>query len=115
MATMTAPIADTKRIPVKDFRLPLSNTNLSYFVGLDAIDSMPQMFLSGDRNITGGTKLANGILELTTNHVIGWGMDMHRNQGNVALADGSVQGFGNSHLRMALANTGLVTNRLAMP
>ena len=59
--------------------------------------------------------LPNRILLLTTNDAVRWSQGMHKNQGNVAMADGSVQGFGNSHLRMALANTGMVTNRLAMP
>ena len=105
---------DSRR-PVKSFGPGFSNTNISYFVGVITNDSFPQMFLSGDRNITGGTKLANGILELTTNHVIGWGTDLHREQGNLAMADGSVQGFSTAKLREANANTGVVTNRLAMP
>jgi hypothetical protein len=36
-------------------------------------------------------------------------------QGNVGLADGSVQGFSSTALRRALENTGVETNRLAMP
>jgi len=105
---------DSRR-SAKDFRTGFSNTNVSYFVGLVTNDDNPQMFLSGDRNVTGGTRLANGIIELTTNHVIGWGTDMHNGQGNVALADGSVQGFSSQRLREALSNTGVATNRLAMP
>jgi len=40
---------------------------------------------------------------------------MHKNQGNVALADGSVQAFSSSRLQEVLSNTGVATNRLAMP
>ena len=44
-----------------------SNSNLSYFVGINAIETDPQSILSGDRNLTNGTPLKNGILELIPN------------------------------------------------
>jgi prepilin-type processing-associated H-X9-DG protein len=100
------------------------NTNLSYFVGLDAKDTSPSMFLSGDDNFLiggtniyamGGSPAPSGILSLTTNTPIAWADTRHLKQGNVGLADGSVQGFSTSALRHALANTGVETNRLAMP
>jgi prepilin-type processing-associated H-X9-DG protein len=101
----------------------LSNSNLSYFVGVDANAALPSMFISGDDNIlTGGNQFAiggspppPGILSLTTNTPIAWNDTRHMKQGNVGLADGSVQGFSSSALRHALANTGVETNRLAMP
>jgi prepilin-type N-terminal cleavage/methylation domain-containing protein/prepilin-type processing-associated H-X9-DG protein len=101
-----------------------SNTNLSYFVGLDAKDTSPQMFLTGDDNLlvggdhrgdVGGKPAPTGILSLTTNTPVAWADTRHEKQGNVGLADGSVQGFSSSALRNALANTGVETNRLAMP
>ena len=96
--------------------IPFTNDlSVSYFVGLDANGTKPQTFLAGDRNLIGGTMLPNRILLLTTNDVVRWGKDLHNSQGNVALADGSVQGFSSSRLREALANTGVETNRLAMP
>lgn len=107
--------SDRSRQPRRNFGPNLSNTNISYFVGLDANDTMPQMFLAGDRNIVGGTLLPNRILLLTTNDAVSWGKDLHNRQGNVALADGSVQGFSSLRLQAALMNTGTLTNRLAMP
>jgi hypothetical protein len=102
-----------------DFRQPaigfpggLSNTNLSYFVGLDASDTNPQMLLFGDRNLTNGPLPPNRILVLKT--PVGWTSEMHRFQGNIGLADGSVQQFSSTSLRTALRNTS-VTNRLAIP
>lgn len=100
-----------------------SNTNVTYFVGLDATDTQPSMFLSGDDNILvggnqaglGGMPPPPGIISLTTNKPIAWNDTRHLKQGNVGLADGSVQGFSSSALRNALANTGVETNRLAMP
>ena len=103
------------RRPMQDFSHGLGNSNVSYFVGLVTNSESPQSFLAGDRNITGGTMLANGITELTTNDFPGWSGDMHKGSGNVALADGSVQQLSATRLRGALTFTGMTTNRLAMP
>ena len=107
--------SDRGRFRVKRFGSNLSNRNVSYFVALNADDATPQMFLAGDRNLVGGTMLPNQILLLTTNDAVRWSQAMHKNQGNVAMVDGSVQGFSMSKLQEALAHTGVVTNRLAMP
>jgi hypothetical protein len=93
----------------------LSNSNLSYFVGVDSSEADPQGLLSGDRNITNGTPIRNGILELTTNSPAGWTDEMHRKVGNLTLADGSVQQVSGAGLRNAIENTGVFTNRLQMP
>jgi hypothetical protein len=103
------------RQPANDFGPTFGNTNISYFVGVDADESKPQMLLSGDRNIDGGTKLANGILEITTNQLVSWSSRMHDGFGNVGIADGSVQQVTSSGLRSLLQQTGVATNRLAIP
>jgi competence protein ComGC len=92
-----------------------SNTNLSYFVGVDAVTNAPQMFLSGDHNVTNGILANHGLLKLTTNHPAGWTRKMHDRSGNVGLADGSVQMFSTLALQQALMFTGVATNRLALP
>jgi prepilin-type processing-associated H-X9-DG protein len=95
----------------------LKNQNVSYFVGLEANDANPQMFLDGDRNITGASEPQNGILKLVPGGPAGWTAAIHNNQGNVGLADGSVQQFSNSRLRAALQDSGDPTNtwRIALP
>jgi prepilin-type processing-associated H-X9-DG protein len=105
--------ADTRE-PARNFA-SLSNSNLSYFVGLDAVDTNPQGLLCGDRNVTGGRKLANGILEISTNDPVGWSDEMHRTMGNVAFADGHVDSLNAAALREAVQNSGNLTNRLAIP
>jgi prepilin-type processing-associated H-X9-DG protein len=108
--------ADALRCPATNFTTDFSSEKISYFVGLDASDSMPQMFLTGDRNLaTNGVSVLRSILELTTNQIAGWTQEIHKNQGNVGMADGSVQGFSNRALNEALQNTGVATNRLAIP
>lgn len=105
---------DPARIRATNFNY-FSNSNLSYFVGVDANETNPQMILSGDRNFTNGVTIKNGILELSTNHDTGWTTELHPPVGNIALADGSVQQLNISSLQQTVANTGIATNRIQMP
>lgn len=114
---------DSRRIQATTFSpnpLPgenpfMSNSNLSYFVGLDATETDPQTLLSGDRNLSNGTPLKNGVLELTTKNPATWIADLHRKVGNVLLADGSVQQESALGVSIALTNTFTFTNRLLLP
>jgi prepilin-type N-terminal cleavage/methylation domain-containing protein/prepilin-type processing-associated H-X9-DG protein len=117
---------DRSRTPATDFVgmpggygkpvLFVSDTNLSYFVGVDATDILPQMFLSGDDNFTiDGVSKKGRLITVGSDAAISWTKERHVNQGNIGLADGSVQQFSEARLRDAIAYTGVVTNRLAMP
>jgi type II secretory pathway pseudopilin PulG len=107
--------ADT-RVAANSF-VRLNNQNVSYFVGLEAKDEFPQRFLDGDRNLTADNEPENGILKLVPGQRVGWTQDIHGNQGNLGLSDGSVQQYSNSGLRDALQNSGDPTNtwRIALP
>jgi hypothetical protein len=104
--------ADVRK-PATNWSAQFANTNLSYFVGLDCQDSCPQMLLFGDRNLTNGPLPPNHILIVNTNYPVEWTSEMHHNQGNVGLADGSVQQYSGYRLQEALSPS--VTNRLAIP
>ena len=91
------------------------NSNISYFVGVDATETNVQMILSGDRNITNGAPIQNGLLRLTTNTFAGWTSEMHKRVGNILLADGSVQQDSITGLQQQIADTGVVTNWVQMP
>jgi prepilin-type N-terminal cleavage/methylation domain-containing protein/prepilin-type processing-associated H-X9-DG protein len=92
------------------------DANLSYFVGVDATDVLPQMFLAGDDNLAiNGVRLKSRVVAVASDAPISWTRDRHVNQGNIALADGSVQQFGQTKLQIAIGYTGVATNRLAMP
>ncbi len=94
----------------------LTGSNISYFVCLDADETQPQMWLSGDSNLElDGKPVSSGTLNLWTNSNVGWTAARHIRQGYVALGDGSVQQYSSSKLREALAVTGVATNRLAIP
>jgi competence protein ComGC len=112
---------ETKRTWATNFTSDLSNSKISYFVGLDATDTNATLFLTGDRNITNGIRPAGGLLTLTTNRPAGWTEELHRSStnrktmiGNLALSDGSVHQVGNLGLRQALQASGQ-PNRLALP
>jgi len=104
------------RIAADNF-VRLKNQNVSYFVGLEANDANPQMFLDGDRNLTADSVPENGILKLVPGQPVNWTETIHFNQGNVGLSDGSVQQLSNSSLRDALQNSGDATNtwKIALP
>lgn len=104
--------------------VPYTNDlNVSYFVGVDANDTLPQMFLTGDHNLGTGanpptTPFQNGVAQnqnfavalgtnfANNNTLVGWLDNMHSKQGNVGLADGSVQQFSRSRLQEGLRNSG---------
>jgi hypothetical protein len=107
----------------------LSNSNLSYFVGVDANEASITVMLSGDHNLTNGTPVKNGVLELIPTKPAGWTAEMHKRVGNVLQPDGSVQQMSPSILREAVAGPRVIitgpqtmvrdpiafTNHLQMP
>ncbi len=97
--------------------IPFTPTNnLSYFVGIDAAETMPTMILSGDDHLEMRRQpIPSGLFLLASNAPADWQSGRHRYGGNIALADGSVQGLASAGLRAAITNTGVPTNRLAMP
>ncbi|HXU79077.1 MAG TPA: prepilin-type N-terminal cleavage/methylation domain-containing protein [Methylomirabilota bacterium] len=103
--------------------IPYTNDlNVSYFVGVDAQDTSPQMLLTGDHNLgngnpptqiyvpatqTGGNPgYSLGTNFATGNNLTGWMDNMHQKQGNVGLADGSVQQLSRAKVQEALRNSG---------
>jgi prepilin-type N-terminal cleavage/methylation domain-containing protein/prepilin-type processing-associated H-X9-DG protein len=101
-----------------------NDLNTSYFVGVDAVDTNPQMFLTGDHNLGSDGNLTplRGFVSAPQNYYpdfkvslgtnfaanagVGWLDTMHSKQGNVGLADGSVQQYSRSALQTALQNSG---------
>jgi len=98
------------RLPATNFA-SLSNTNVSYFLGMDVDETMPQMFLAGDRNLTtNGAPVPGGLSLIKFADTIGWTQKFHQGLGNVGLADGSVQG-----MRQVPGQPGTNVMRLAIP
>ena len=106
---------DEKRTAANNFTV-LSKANLSYFVGLDASENLPNSILAGDRNITNGVNTVGGLLNLSSNRPAGFTDAIHINQGNIAIGDGSVQQVSSARLRSEIIpNTGFATNRILLP
>src|SRR5689334_5360853 len=100
----------------------LNDLNVSYFVGVDAQDTSPQMFLTGDHNLGSGNPtptpyqqstpttqsafVSLGTNFQTGNNGVGWLDNLHSKQGNVGLADGSVQQMSRSKLQESVRNSG---------
>lgn len=110
---------DPTRHMTTNFFSEFNDSHISYFVGLDAEETQPQMWLAGDNNLAvDGKPVTPGLLLLRTNDVLSWVGMRHKRNGqapNIALADGSVQQYPNAKLRVAPAHTGVATNRLAIP
>ncbi len=100
----------------------LTSSNVSYFVGIVPDETLPGAWLSGDLNIAWGVQPTNGVLNITTKQALKWTSERHHGvgffpdlAGNIGLADGSVQQVNSKVLNSLLANSGLRTNRIALP
>jgi prepilin-type processing-associated H-X9-DG protein len=106
---------DKKHFYATNFSTGFNNSNISYFVSLDANETNPQMILSGDDNLAvNGVGVRSGILNLTTNFPVAWTKERHGGAGNIGLADGSVQEATTSGLMFAISNAAAPV-RLVIP
>ncbi len=107
--------ADSGRTIAPDFGSSFRNTNISYFIGVDANLSTPSAMLVGDRNIAGGILTRGNLTLLSSNNPGQWTGSLHRRYGNVGFADGSARGMNDTGLRHYFLNQGTNTIRLAIP
>ena len=104
----------------------VNDLNVSYFIEVDAQETSSRLFLTGDHNIGGdanppqtaycymnGPTATAGIgcaVWLGTNWMANRGpafmANQHNQQGNVGLADGSVECFNRSQFQSAIENSG---------
>jgi len=132
--------SDSDRKDMSNFVGVLNNTlanggqnhSVSFFVGIDALETEPQMMLAGDRNITNNAGLKvdtdyNRIAFFQTNISgqiytpgnatvgAGWSSKIHKGNGNSVMGDGSVLQSSSSRLKDALANSQNSSNRMSFP
>ena len=108
--------ADTTGFAATNFSTGFNHQNISYFIGLDTNQDNPQNILSGDDNFEiSGAPVKSGLLEISSNTPIAWSAARHKFSGNILLADASVQSLSNYGLTNCLHQTGLATNRFAIP
>jgi prepilin-type N-terminal cleavage/methylation domain-containing protein/prepilin-type processing-associated H-X9-DG protein len=106
---------EQQRTSATNFSTFQGNQALSYFAGFDASDVNPVSILSGDRFLESTRAPTNGLLTLSPLSQLWWRKSPHGNVGNVVMGDGSVQQYRSSDLLRAVRNSGLATNRLALP
>jgi type II secretory pathway pseudopilin PulG len=108
--------ADKQKMVAPNFGEGFSDTNVSYFIGLDALETYPQTFLSGDRNLAAyGQPVAKGLFVLMTNTPLSWTTNIHVSSGNICSSDAFVQFLNSDGLSQAVQKQELATNRLAIP
>ena len=104
-------------------------TKISYFIGLDATNSLPTTLLAGDDNfILNRAPAKSGLINVSSSDLIEWNATRHGNttrqlwrtkskasSGNLLLNDGSVQMVSQSGLTNQISQTGVATNRLVIP
>jgi prepilin-type processing-associated H-X9-DG protein len=108
--------ADTGRHAARNFTAGFDHSHISYFAGVDANERYPQRLLSGDSNLAvDGVPVKSGLVQLAPSASVSWTRERHGGAGNIGMADGSVQQTTTLGLTNALIQTGLATNRLAIP
>jgi prepilin-type processing-associated H-X9-DG protein len=93
-----------------------SDTNLSYFVGVDATNGNSRMLLCGDDNFTiARIRLRHRLVTIRTNYAVEWTAQTHAGKGNISFADGSVAQVNSAKLMQAIQRADGPRTRLAMP
>jgi prepilin-type processing-associated H-X9-DG protein len=106
---------DKNRTYATSFAGVVGDTNLSYFINVDAVEGDGSSLLCGDRNLRSKPWAGSRFVCLSSTSVIGWDKQMHREKGNLCFADGSVVPFANGAVGPAVRMPVGVTNRLAVP
>ncbi len=104
------------RKPAIDFTR-LVDTNVSYFVGVDANSKQPRMWMAGDRNLTvNGLAAKPGLISLKSTETVGWGEGLHNRKGNLLTTQPALlPSVTEPRLALLLRGTGTNINRLAIP
>jgi prepilin-type processing-associated H-X9-DG protein len=106
--------SDSERQRSSDWNF-LSNSNVSYFVGLDANEGRPQTILSGDRNLSVGSTFVHGPMTVTRDSNLRVLPGLHQGSINIGFADGSAQQMTESQVKNWIQHTNPLPMRLSVP
>jgi prepilin-type N-terminal cleavage/methylation domain-containing protein len=115
--------SDKSRHPAQ-FGQPITRTNVSYFISLDAspTSSPAYSILTGDRHLSADSKpIGQGLFTLTTKQALAWTTELHNTGktspggGVFSFADGHGEFVSPKNLWHVIARQNLPTNRLAFP
>ena len=111
--------ADQSKEPTAN-HASISDSNISYFLSMDATYGRPGNILAGDRNLeASGQPVKPGLFSLTTSAAVSWTSGLHSQGGtvmggNLLFVDGHVE-FSTRKLPAVIQRQNLATNRLAFP
>lgn len=97
--------SDIGKKPATNWMSMNGDDNVSCFIGLVSLEEHPETIVLGDRNVTGG----GGGLDPSWSKFLGssidaaWDKTIHVSQGNIALADGSIQEIKTPGLRAQIS------------
>ncbi|MEK7780168.1 MAG: prepilin-type N-terminal cleavage/methylation domain-containing protein [Verrucomicrobiota bacterium] len=102
-----------------DSYLGFSNTNLSYFVSLEARLASPvsssDLILAGDRHLSVSNQMVNpGLFVTTNNAALGW-KGFHPARGLLVFVDGHAEVIKKEKLPAVFQRQTIATNRLVIP
>ena len=89
--------ADIARAAAGNFAA-LQNSNVSYFIGVEAESSKPNSILAGDRNLVRSSSVTQSILLAGGSSQLHWTKELHEFKGNVLFADGHVEEWSDASL-----------------
>ena len=97
----------------------LTNTNISYFLNLDATSNSASILI-GDRNLEANYKAVNsGVFLYTTNLLMNWTRELHGNnnqtRGVLSFADGHTEFVQGKRLNSIFNGQQVQTNRIVIP
>jgi len=121
--------SDTDKQTANDFtkgglgfaNLGMQNNALSFGIGTEGRFALPMMHLLSDRNVIGSSDTSScGVAGITSGITVfavggppitsGWGGDIHKGTGNMAMVDGSAQQLNERQLLRHLESSGDVAN-----
>ncbi len=106
---------DEKRSYATSFAAGLADTNLSYFINMNATNGANDTLLFGDRNLTNRTPTGSRLVALAKADSLAWTKDLHSEKGNLGFGGGSVDSFRNGSAGNAIKIVDGTTNWLAVP
>jgi|SRR5581483_1089144 hypothetical protein len=106
---------DRERTPGTNFLWDLNNNHLSYFINLDACQTNRSQLLSGDRFLTNGTPLRQGMMTLVPSQPVKWTRVLHPHGNNVLMSDDSVRRLDSTGFDQLVSEIPNSTNHLLFP
>ena len=95
----------------------LTKSNISYFVGINAVETNVQSILSGDPNLViDDQPIKSGLVKVWNSSRVAWASaTIHKGYGNIGLGDGSVQATSSKLLTIYFQSADQTPIRLAIP